>query len=225
MKISAINNVAKKAALGAMLAGSVASYATNPVKTFAENPNHTEVVSNKGAEALKALAYPMLQQQKQSVPKTHNKALDEKFLKLARDDEEKKLMEDFLLNVYNNCGSYLASAKIQQELDLNMFYEFLDGNIEILKVFDEEAYNKIDRDAMQKVVEKSEPIIKWLDENYLKVYNQPFGKFDHTPDIQELKNALDDYVEYDPNKYFKDGFSIYRGNVNLFFFEKLKKVI
>lgn len=207
--ISVINGVAKKAALGAMLFSSVAMFATNPIKTArTENPPQTEVVSKDGADALKAMTFP--QQQNPAVPTVHNKALDEKFLKLARDDEERKLMEDFLLNVYNNCGSYLASAKIQQELDLNMFYEFLDGNIEILKRFDEEAYNKIDRDAMQKVVEKGEPIKKWLDENYLAVYNQPFGQFDHMPDYEELNDALDDYIEKDPNKLFKDGLGTYR---------------
>lgn len=211
--ISLFNGVAKKAALGAMLASSVAMFASNPTKTArTENPPQTEVVSTGGADALKAMTFP--QQQNPKVPTVHNKTLDEKFLKIARDDEERKLMEDFLLNVYNNCGSYLASAKIQQELDLNMFYEFLDGNIEILKVFDKEAYDKIDRDAMQKVVEKGEPIKKWLDENYLAVYNQPFGQFDHMPDIQELKDALDDYIEEDPYKLFSGGYA-YSAKSNL----------
>ena len=211
IKVSAINGVAKKAALGAMLASSVAMFASNPIKTArTDNPPQTEVVSKDGAAALKVMTLPEIQQNP-AVPTVHNKALDEKFLKLARNDEEKKDMEDFLLNVYNNCGSYLASAKIQQELDLNMFYEFLDGNIDILKIFDEEAYNKIDRDAMQKVVEKSEPIIKWLDENYLKVYNQPFGQFDHPPDYEEVSIALDDYVEKDPYNFFDGGYA-YRAN-------------
>lgn len=203
IRISAINGVTKKAALGAMLASSVAMFASNPVKTArTENPPQTEVVSKDGADALKAMTFP--QQQNPAVPTVHNKELDEKFLKLARDDEETKDIENFLLNVYNNCGSYLASAKIQQELDLNMFYEFLDGNIEILKVFDEEAYNKIDREAMKKVVEKGGPIKKWLDENYLAVYNQPFGQFDHPPDYNEVNDALDDYIEKDPYQLFNN---------------------
>lgn len=209
IRISAINGVAKKAALGAMLASSVAMFASNPIKTArTDNPPQTEVVSKDGSEAIEAMAFP--QQQTPEVPTVHNKALDEKFLKLARDAEEKRLMEDFLFNVYNNCGSYLASAKIQQELDLNMFYEFLDGNIEILKVFDKEAYNKIDKDAMKKVVEKGEPIKKWLDENYLAVYNQPFGQFDHMPDAEEVIDALDDYIEKDPYKLFENGLGVYR---------------
>lgn len=223
MKISAINNVAKKAALGAMLAGSVASYATNPVKTFAENPNHTEVVSDKGAEALRALAYPMLQQQKQSVPTTHNKALDEKLLKFANNPEEKKIINEYLDNIYKESGSYLGSAEIQQSIDLNMFLAFLDGNIDILKKFDENAYNKIDKEAMKKVTAKSEPIKQWLNENYFNVYNEPFGQFDHPPDAEEVNNALDDYVENDPYKYFGERRIAASRYANNTFFESLKK--
>ena len=203
IRISAINNVAKKAALGAMLAGSVAGYATNPVKTFAENPNHTEVVSNKGAEALKALAYPMLQQQKQSVPTTHNKALDEKFLKLAHNKKEKKVVTEFVNNIYKEYGTYLGSATIQRNIELNIFLEFLNGNVEILKEIDENAYNKIDKEAMKKVTAKSEPIKQWLNENYWNAY-PPLGQFDHQPDAEEVNNALDDYVKKDPYKLFNN---------------------
>ena len=209
IKPSSINGVAKKAALGAMLAGSVAMFATNPNKTATvENPpQQTEVVSKDGAEALKVMAFP--QQQTPAVPTVHNKALDERFLKLARDDEEKKLLEDFLSNTYNENGTYLASATIQQNLDLNIFLEFLDGRFELLKSFDEEA---IDKDAMKKVVEKGEPIKKWLIENYWNAYYEPLGDFDHAPDYEELNNALDDYIEQDPYKLFKDGLGTYRYN-------------
>ena len=95
----------------------------------------------------------------------HNQKLDEKLLKFADNEEEIKHITEYMSNIYNTNGSYLGSAMLQQTLDLNMFLAFLDGNIEILKRFDEEAYNKIDRDAMQKVAEKSGPIKEWLNEN------------------------------------------------------------
>lgn len=208
IRISAINGVAKKAALGAMLASSVAMFASNPIKTArTDNPPQTEVVSKDGAEALKVMTFP--QQQNPAVPTVHNKALDEKCLKFCDTEEEKKHMNDFLSMNYNKYGSYLGSAIIQQNIDLNMFLEFLDGNIDILKRFDEEAYNKIDRAAMQKVVEKSEPIKQWLNENYFKVYNQPFGQFDHSPDADEVNSALDTYVKNDPYQLF-DNFPAYK---------------
>ena len=204
MKLSSINGAAKKVALGAMLFSSVAIFATNPNKTTrTDNPPQTEAVSEDGAAALKTITFPQ-QKQNPTAPTVHNKALDEKFLKLADNDEEKKFMEDFLSNIYKDNGSYLASANIQQNIDLNMFLAFLDGNIEILKRFDEEAYNKIDREAMKKVTEKSEPIKQWLNENYFNVYNEPFGKFDHMPTAEEVSSALDKYVNEDPYNLFGD---------------------
>ncbi len=203
-----INCVAKKAALGAMLASSVAMFASNPIKTArTENPPQTEVVSKDGADALKAMTFP--QQQNPAVPTTHNKALDEKFLKFCNTPEEKKMVTEFIDNIYKEHGSYLGSATIQQNIDLNMFLEFLDGNIEILKKFDEKAYNKIDKESMKKVTEKSEPIKKWLNENYFNVYNEPFGKFTSPPTADEVCEALDYYVESDPYKLFNGGY-IYR---------------
>ena len=203
IRISTINGVAKKAALGAMLASSVAMFASNPIKTArTDNPPQTEVVSKDGAEALKVMTFP--QQQTPAVPTVHNKKLDEKFLKLADTEEEKQYVNNLLSNIYAKNGSYLGSAMVQQNIDVNMFLAFLDGNIDILKRFDEEAYNKIDRDAMKKVTEKSEPIKQWLNENYFKVYNQPFGQFDHPPDAEEVSNALDQYLEKDPYNLFGD---------------------
>lgn len=203
IRISSISNMARKAALGVVLASSVA-VASNPIKTEIANTNHTEVVSKEGTEALKTLAYPMLQQQKQNVPTTHNKALDEKLLKFGDNKEEKRDIAELLSDIYNNNGSYLGSAVVQQNLDVNIFYEFLDGNVEILKRFDENAYNKIDKEAMKKVKEKSGPIIEWLDENYKAVYNNPYIHFDHMPDAEEVSNALDKYVSKDPYELFGD---------------------
>lgn len=210
IKISTINGAAKKAALGAMLAGSVAMFATNPIKTAKMDnpPQQTEVVSKDGADALRAITLPQ-QKQNPEVPTVHNKALDEK-LKNFYSKDQKESVNNFLNTVYETNGSYLGSALVQQYIDLNMFLAFLDGNIDILKKFDEEAYNKIDKDAMQKVVEKSEPIKQWLNENYFKVYNQPFGQFDHPPDYEELNSALYNYIELDPYKLFENGSLLYK---------------
>lgn len=201
-RVSVINGVAKRAALGAMLFSSVAMFATTPNRnTRIENPPQTEVVSKDGTDALKAMTFP--QQQNPAVPTVHNKALDEKFLKLADTEEEKQYVNNLISNIYTKNGSYLGSAMVQQNIDVNMFLAFLDGNIEILKRFDEEAYNKIDRDAMQKVVEKGEPIKQWLNENYFNVYNQPFGQFDHMPDAFEVENALTEYIKKNPYNLFE----------------------
>ena len=200
--ITSAGNLVKTVAMSALLAGSVALGATNPVKTTKQNsiPNQTEVVSKDGAEAVKVMTLP--QQPKPAVPTVHNKKLDDKFLNFCETEEDKRIVNDFISNTYKQSGSYLGSATIQQNLDLNAFLAFLNGDIEILKNFDEEAYNKIDRDAMKQVVEKSEPIKQWLNENYFNAYNEPFGQFDHPPDAEEVSQALDKYVNEDPNDLF-----------------------
>ncbi len=142
-------------------------------------------------------------QQKNEVPTVHNKKLDEKLLKFFDNDQEKKETSDFINNVYKQYGTYLGSAIIQFNIDHHIFQSFLFGDIEILKKFDENAYNKIDRAAMQKVVEKGEPIKQWLNENYFKVYNQPFGQFDHSPDAFEVENALTEYIKKNPYNLFE----------------------
>ncbi len=206
-----------------MLTGSMALMASNPIKTTkTETPVQGEVVSKEGSEALRAMTFPGVQQVP-AVPTEHNIELDAKCLKFCDNDEEIKHMNDFLSMNYNKYGSYLGSAIIQQNIDLNMFLYFLDGNIEILKRFDEEAYNKIDRDAMKKVVEKSEPIKQWLNENYFKAYNEPLGQFDHMPEAEEVDRALSDYVENDPNKLFGKMHVAASRYANNTFFDALQK--
>ena len=162
-------------------------------------------------------------QQKPAVPTVHNQKQDEKLLKFCDNDEERNTIQEFLSSTYNDYGSYLGSAIVQQYLDINMFMSFLNGNIEILKRFDEDAYNKIDGDAMKKVVEKSEPIKQWLNENYFAVYNEPFGQFDHQPEAEEVDRALSDYVENDPNKLFGKMHVAASRYANNTFFDALQK--
>ena len=204
IRVSAIDGVAKKAALGAMLFSSVVMFATTPNRnTRTENPPQAEVVSREGADALKAITFPG-QQQNTAVPTVHNQKLDENLLKCYDTEQEKQEVMKFLSNNYNKYGSYLGSAIVQQYIDLNMFLAFLDGNNEILKRFDEDAYNKIDKEAMKKVTEKSGPIKEWLNAYYFSVYKQPFGQFDHMPNYEEIDNALTDYMMSNPNKLFSD---------------------
>ena len=187
-----------------MLTGSMALMASNPIKTTkTETPIQGEVVSREGSEALRAVTFPGVQQTP-AVPTEHNIELDAKLLKFCDNDEERKNINDFLLSLYNRNGSYYASVIIQQYIDLNIFLAFLDGNIEILKRFDQRAYDEIDVEAMQKVTEKSEPIKQWLNENYFKAYYEPLGQFDRPPEAEEVSRALDNYVKNDPYNLFGD---------------------
>lgn len=209
IRISAINGVAKKAALGAMLASSVAMFASNPIKTArTDNPPQTEVVSKDGAEAVKAMTLP--QQPKTAVPTVHNKKLDEKCLKFCDNDEEKKEMLEFLSDIYSQQGSYLGSATIQQNLDVNMFLKFLNGDIEILKKFEGE-YRITDKSSAlgtyyevakkyytpenkAKIEDLNNKVGEWITENYFNIYADAFT-FDNPPNYDELATSMDNFIE------------------------------
>ena len=217
--ISAVNSITKKAALGVMLAGSVAAFASNPVRTVRpENPAQTEVVSKTGAEAMKALAYP--QQQKSDVPTVRNKKVDEKFLKFFNTPKEKKEIDEALLNIYKENGSYLGAVIVQQNLDLNMFKAFLNCDIEILKNFNTNFNNRFSEYNGQNCYEvakklytpENEAKIKnlkdnlydWVNENYFKIYTEPCS-YDHVPWYEELSQNLSDFssnneLEFSPGK-------------------------
>lgn len=195
-------------ALAAMLTGSMALMASNPIKTTkTETPVQSEVVSREGSEALRAVTFPGVQQTP-TVPTEHNIELDAKFLKLARDEEEKRFFQDYLSDTYQNCGSYLASAKIQQALDLNIFLEFLDGNIEILKRFGpitingetfgkdyyEEAIRLYTPQRKEEIQNLRNNVYDWISQNYFSVYSEAFN-FDHPPDYREVIENMNAFTE------------------------------
>lgn len=180
-------------ALAAMLTGSMALMASNPIKTAkTETPVQREFVSKEGSEALRAVTFPGVQQTP-AVPTEHNKALDEKFLKFYDTEEEKRDVSALLSKNYNRYGSYLGSAIIQQYIDLNIFLEFLDGNIEILKRFDHPPDIDELNYALDKYIEKNP---NNLFGNNLLIYsleNRSYGKYlnnNNISDVQKYSNFI-----------------------------------
>lgn len=227
--ITSAGNLVKTVALSALLAGSVALGATNPVKTTKQGsmPNQTEVVSKDGAEAVKAMTLP--QQPKPAVPTVHNKKLDEKFLKLAETDDEKKYVNDLLSKIYITNGSYLGSAMVQQNIDINMFLAFLDGDIEILKNFDGEyrvtpwsnpegTYYDVakmcyDEKTKEKISDLNSKVGEWINENYFNIYSNVFNT-DHSPDFEETQGMFDKFFSSLDDYEFSPGSKMFK-NVNL----------
>lgn len=224
MKISSINRTAKAFVLCAMLASSTPLIATNPIKTAKTKiMPQTEVVSRQGAEALKAIVYPQ-QKQDSAVPTVHNRQLDEKCLKFCDNEEEKTHMNEFLSMNYNKYGSYLGSAKIQQHIDLNMFLEFLDGNIEILKKFGPITVNgeTFGKNYYEEAVKLNTPrrkeeiqnlknnVYDWISKNYFKIYSNAF-EFDHVPDYKEVLKSMDDFVENNTLEFVPGERMFYKG--------------
>ncbi len=124
--ISAIN----KGLVGAIIASSVFIGASSPIKNSKQVIEHqkTELISQEAAKAMKAH---LVEQSNQSVPVVHVKALDETFMKFAESEEDKKNINEFLNQTYEQYGTYMASSIIQSIIDYNMFTNVIEGEVHI----------------------------------------------------------------------------------------------
>lgn len=214
IKISAINSAAKKAALGAMLASSVAMFASNPIKTArTETPQQTEVISKDGAEALKALTFPQ-EKQTPAVPTVHNQKLDENILKFFDTEEDITNAKNVLNEIYDNNGTYMASLLIQQQIDYNMFLAFLNGDSKIVEKFYSHLAEDLRLDALKIDQNIIDQVMEWLEPNFFLVIQPVIDNFDHPPDANELIQAINKYVNEDPSKFYHIRPRFFDGNFN-----------
>ena len=128
-----INKIARTGVLGALLMGSVALKATNPITNVNKTPNQnqTEIVSKEGAEALRAASLQGIQQS--SVPTVHNSKLDNMLKKFIETDDDRKAINDLTGKIYNIQGTFLGSALMQHEIDRRALYHFITGNTKLFK--------------------------------------------------------------------------------------------
>lgn len=178
--------------------------ASSPIKNTRQEkePVQTELMSKESAEALRLN---FLQQTRQSVPTVHNPKLNATFKYFANNDEERVFATSFLNKVYGDLGTYMGSALVQNQIDYNMFLEFLDGNAEVLKKFPngETLYKEALSGDLEKIKTKKDELKKWLNENFAKVYSQLFNQFNHKATAEETISALDEYVRIN-NQIFEN---------------------
>ena len=220
--ISAVNRTVRKFVFGAAIAGTAMLLgASSPIKnTRAEKePQRTELMLKESAEALKLNS---LQQTQPTVPTVHNKKLDDMFLLFAENDEEHKMVNDFINEVYAMYGTYLASALIQTQIDYNMFIAFLDGNAEILKRFPygENRYEDATNGNLETAKKVKKTIMEWLEPNYSKVFVPVFESFDHKPTAEEFITTLDNSVKKNEYKLFLGTYFNEYGNPSKSFKDK-----
>lgn len=205
-RLSAINSVAMKVVLGvAVVSTAMLLGASSPIKNTRQEkePVQTELMSKESAEAPKLIS---LQQTKQSVPTAHNPKLDATLMKFAENQDDVAYIKNFTNDAYLNYGTYMGSAIVQSQIDVNMFLAFLDGNKEVLKNFpDGDALYKAAsaEGGLELVKTKSEEIKKWILENYEAIYSPLFNKFSYKPNAEETINALDEYVRVN-NRTFEN---------------------
>lgn len=188
-----INGIAKKCTLVVILASAVTLGASTPIKNTRQEkePQQTELMSQKAAEALKVNSF----QQNPTVPTVHNKKLDEMFIRFAESKEDTNMVNNFINSIYSNTGTYFASFRMQQEIDNQCIFAFLEGNFDILKRFPNVSYKFTSPDIpdMKEIYENKDAIIKWMDETYTPSL-MSYLSFDHKPTADELNKRLHDYA-------------------------------
>ncbi len=192
-----INKFAKTSILSALLMGSAAVYATKPITNVNTAPkqNQTEVLSKSGAEALRAVSLQGVTQA--SVPSVHNQKLDNNFKKFADNDENLKQINDIIKVIYDNCGTFLASAQIQHELDRQQLFLLLNKNTDLLAKVNPDLAAKVKEigpNFYKGVNDYGKVAEKWLNEDYTPVILNLLS-FDHKPTARELSRKLDDIAE------------------------------
>lgn len=221
--ISAINSVAKKSMLGVALAGSMlflgASKPADKERPVTQ-PMQTELMSRETASALRVNSL----QQTPTVPSVHNPKLDATFKKFAESTEELNSFNNLLSNIYTGNGTYLGSALLQKEIDIQMLYALITKNTNVV------IKNNINPQLGRKIEGFGEPfyatitpnaeiIDKWSD-RYTQIINNNL-QFDHKPTAQEVSDRLD-YIAENKCEFTRDEIIQYKVYCNDFLHNHIK---
>ena len=194
--ISSINGLIKAGTLAAMLAGSTALYASNPIKKDAQ-PNQTEIVSKSGADAIKAANMQGVNQQN-TVPRKHNRELDATLRKFIENDEDREYINTVINNVYKTQGTYLGTVFVQHIIDFNQFFAFLTENTDVqinnninpklgreIKKFGPQFFRTLEPYA--------EDILDTADKMHNEKLEEALG-FDHIPGLWETYDRVKNII-------------------------------
>lgn len=136
-----------------------------------------------------------LNAQTEAVPTVHNQKLDKALRKYIESSEDREYIDGIINNIYKDNGTYLASALMQHEINLQHLCSFMSGNTDIL------IKNNINPELgrtikgfgtafYKTVTPREEKVVNWL----MNSYNVQLIKdlqFDHKPTAAEVCIRLD----------------------------------
>ena len=207
---TAINGIARKSAIGAVIASSLLLGAYSPIKSEKQDktPQQTELMSKESAEALKVNSL----QQSIPVPTVHNKKLDEMILAFADNEQERKSVIDWLNNLYEDYGTYSASAIIQHGIDSEMFSLFLNDNRDYVKKFPYSDMSFLANAAageLNGIDAQKDTIMQWIETYHGAIFAPVISSFSQKPNAKEFITALDNYVKKDEFGIFGNDYATY----------------
>ena len=211
--VSAVNVFVKGAAMVTMVAGAVtlgnaSAKSIQSQEKTAEQP--TELVSNEGAVALEASA---MTPPESEVPSVHNKKLDERLRRYIETDEDKEYIEKQIKELYDYNGTFLASAMVQHEIDIQQLYAFITGNTNVMinNGINPELGRKVasfGADFYKTITPQKDEIANWMVNEVSQAVRNTL-RFDHKPSAKEVDRILvhiyineiaktkDDRIDYD----------------------------
>lgn len=159
-------------------------------------------------------------------PTVHNLKLDRALRKYIESNDDKEYIEGIINNVYKDNGTYMGSALMQHEIDLQHLCSFMSGNTDILIKNDinpelGKTIKGFGSAFYKTVTPREEKVINWLMNSYNKELMKDL-EFDHKPTAAEVCIRLDNIANT------KAGFTMderleYTVFNNEFIYKKLKK--
>ena len=167
-----------------------------------------------------------LNAQTEAVPTVHNQKLDKALRKYIESSADREYIDGIINNTYKDNGTYLASALMQHEINLQHLCSFMMGNTDIL------IKNNINPElgrtikgfgaAFYKTVTPREKmVIEWLMNGYSPSVVKNL-QFDHKPTAAEVCIRLDNIAKTRADFTHDDLIEYYALN-DEFIYKKLKK--
>lgn len=155
--------------------------------------------------------------QSSTVPTVHNQRLDDLYRRFASNNEELNQVNSLLNDFYRICGTFLASARIQHDLDRQQLYTLFDEDTNILSRINPELAEEVKGIGpvfYNAVKPNKDRVIQWLEEEYTPKMLQ-FLSFDHIPTANEVLERLD-YIANNKVNFTKDEILTYNQKLDNF---------
>lgn len=181
-------NAIRSTAFAFVTAGALLAGCANNNNTKASTQNQTEVVSKGVTDAIKANAL-----QTPTYSNEHNKKLDNRYIKAFSEPEDIEAAKNDLTEVYENMGTFWASAEIQRSMD----YEYL--KLALSKFSSAFNNQKYVVSAFEELANKeNEVLLTWYNDVYhnsARIYEDNLASDAGVPSFEKVSKSCDDFIK------------------------------
>ena len=166
------------------------------------------------------------QKQTVAVPTVHNQKLDKALRKYIENAEDREYIEGIINKTYKDNGTYVASALMQHEINLQQLCSFMSGNTDILIKNDinpelGKMIKGFGAAFYKTVTPREEKVVNWLMNGYSPSVIKKL-QFDHKPTAAEVCIRLDNIAKSNAD-FTRDDLIEYYALNDEFIYKKLKE--